>query len=527
MRAIAALTLYPTWALAVLFAVTAVRLGRSARHGLVAACLSLALWMTALVLLAQPAWTALAERLIPSGMLMAGAFIHAGAQLGGGRHQRRLILAAYGLSAAVAISGALAPWWYFGPGVHGPGPLFAPLGVLSALGTVALALWLLAAAARTGGAARWRLIAVAAGSSVGALASGAAIALRIVGVDLVQPLAPLLLVSVLLVGWAVMAGEYGRARRLIGQGLVYALLTATFSAIGLTVFYALVPSLMPGRSLGWWLFVLFCAALPLDGVRLVVVENIGRMLFRRPSGTRDLADEAEQSETRAEQLGRLAELGTVVSAVAHEIRNPLGIIAAQAKLLERAGADAESVAALRAQVERARHFLDDLLRYGKPRPLDLVEVPLDATLQSAVAGVRAQLGAAHEGTRLAVECQVPSVAADRGAVVDVVTALVHNAAVATAEQPDGQVRVHAQADGDAVVIAVEDNGPGVPPEIERTLFQPFVSGRGRDARHPGTGLGLAIARGWVERHGGRLWYERRAGGGARFVARWPRGGAHG
>jgi len=329
----------------------------------------------------------------------------------------------------------------------------------------------------------------------------------------------------LLVGYAVLAGEVGRARRLVTQGLVYALLTATFSAVGLTVFYHLLPWLTPGGgALGWTLFVLFFAALPLDGVRLVLVENIGRALFQKPSGTRDLADEAERSEARADHVERLAEIGTIVSAVAHEIRNPLGIIAAEAKLLERAGASSDSVAALRAQVERARHFVDDLLRYGKPRPLDVREVELPAALESAVAGVRAQLG---EAPALAVECAVPTVEADRGAIVDVVTVLAHNAAIAVGERADGQVRVHAVVEGEHVVISVEDNGVGVPREIEATLFEPFVSGRGRDARHPGTGLGLAIARRWVERHGGTLAHQRPVGGGARFVIRLPRGGARG
>ena len=77
----------------------------------------------------------------------------------------------------------------------------------------------------------------------------------------------------------------------------------------------------------------------------------------------------------------------------------------------------------------------------------------------------------------------------------------------------------------AVVVRVEDNGPGVPAEIESTLFEPFVTGRGRDARHPGTGLGLAIAARWVERHGGSIRHERPRDGGARFVVRWPEGAA--
>jgi signal transduction histidine kinase len=82
--------------------------------------------------------------------------------------------------------------------------------------------------------------------------------------------------------------------------------------------------------------------------------------------------------------------------------------------------------------------------------------------------------------------------------------------------------VRAEGDGPSVVFTVEDDGPGVPSALEKTLFQPFVTGRGRDSTHPGTGLGLAIAARWVERHGGTITHDRPAAGGARFVVRWPR-----
>jgi signal transduction histidine kinase len=95
---------------------------------------------------------------------------------------------------------------------------------------------------------------------------------------------------------------------------------------------------------------------------------------------------------------------------------------------------------------------------------------------------------------------------------------------ALADRPGARLCVGARAAGAAVETLVEDDGPGVPPEIEPRLFQPFVTGRGRDARHPGTGLGLAIAARWLERHGGSLRHERPPAGGARFVARWPRTG---
>ena len=84
------------------------------------------------------------------------------------------------------------------------------------------------------------------------------------------------------------------------------------------------------------------------------------------------------------------------------------------------------------------------------------------------------------------------------------------------------MRITANDVAAGVEVCVEDDGPGVPREIESSLFQPFVTGRGRDAKHPGTGLGLAIAARWVERHGGAIRHERPAEGGARFVVTWPR-----
>src|SRR4029078_12187666 len=95
---------------------------------------------------------------------------------------------------------------------------------------------------------------------------------------------------------------------------------------------------------------------------------------------------------------------------------------------------------------------------------------------------------------------------------EVATVLVTNAAIAM-DGRAGSVRVAAARVGEAIVVRVDEDGPGDPPELEGTLCQPFVTGRGRDARHPGTGLGLAIAARWVERHGGSIRHERRREGG--------------
>ena len=84
--------------------------------------------------------------------------------------------------------------------------------------------------------------------------------------------------------------------------------------------------------------------------------------------------------------------------------------------------------------------------------------------------------------------------------------------------PDGGVvRISSELRDEGVLVHVEDNGPGIPPEIRSRLFQPFVSAGKRN----GLGLGLALSRQTVLEHGGDMWVETVAGHGARFSFRLP------
>jgi signal transduction histidine kinase len=92
------------------------------------------------------------------------------------------------------------------------------------------------------------------------------------------------------------------------------------------------------------------------------------------------------------------------------------------------------------------------------------------------------------------------------------TNLILNAVELSGGQP---VDVLVSRDGDELVVAVEDRGPGIDPEIADRLFEPFVSGRGS------TGLGLAVSLGIAREHGGTIAGRNRAEGGARFEVRLP------
>ena len=85
------------------------------------------------------------------------------------------------------------------------------------------------------------------------------------------------------------------------------------------------------------------------------------------------------------------------------------------------------------------------------------------------------------------------------------------------------MRVAVEADGSRVRLAVEDRGPGVPPDDRERIFEPFVRGRaaGRRGSAAGTGLGLTLVAEHVRILRGRVWAQDRPGGGARFVVELP------
>jgi signal transduction histidine kinase len=269
--------------------------------------------------------------------------------------------------------------------------------------------------------------------------------------------------------------------------------------------------------------LLFTAALAFEPLRQQIQEALGRKIIKRATAS-DLARALVREEARAEQAGRLAELGTFASAVAHEVRNPLGVLSANLKMLERKGADAETIAAMKEQIDRAARFVDDLLKYGRPRPLELRLVDLGATAELALSTSKQGFGRTFEEVEVIIEHAVPAplVEADQAQLVQVLVVIFDNALLALENAPVKKLRLRTAIEGEAVRLAIEDSGPGIPKELEARLFQPFVTGRGRDGPRPGTGLGLAIARSIVERHHGKISANQSSLGGAELEVILPK-----
>jgi PAS domain S-box-containing protein len=228
-------------------------------------------------------------------------------------------------------------------------------------------------------------------------------------------------------------------------------------------------------------------------------------------------------EERIRQLDRLAALGRFTAGVAHEIRNPLGGIAAGVQYLERhlSGEDAqtENVAFLHREIRRLDRIVEDLFRVTHPSPPRRTPEDPRQLAEHAVRSLGS--GPAEQGVEVTVEIPegLPPVAVDPDQIQQVLLNLIKNAVEAVG--PGGSVRLTAAEETagpePGVALRVRDSGPGIPPDALPHVFEPFFT----QGKAEGTGLGLYVSHGIVERHGGELLAGNATDGGAVFTLRLP------
>jgi signal transduction histidine kinase len=289
------------------------------------------------------------------------------------------------------------------------------------------------------------------------------------------------------------------------------------------------PLALDGRPAGWLLVafstepmtrawqrdvragvLLGAATLGLGGVGLALVFWVQQ---------RHLADVA-RLETELVRRQRLAALGDVAAAFAHEVRNPLNAVSMGLQRLraEFAPAPADEyerfVALMQGEVRRLNTIVEQFLALARPLPLTPATFALDTVLHEIADLVAPQARHAGVTVRVAIAGVLPAVTADRDHVKQVVLNLVLNAVQAIGGE--GTVTIGAVSVRDAVVITVEDTGPGVAAEVRGRIFDPYFT-----TKRSGVGLGLTIARRIAEAHGGRLDLEDRPGPGACFAFTLP------
>jgi len=215
---------------------------------------------------------------------------------------------------------------------------------------------------------------------------------------------------------------------------------------------------------------------------------------------------------------RLSTFGQLVGSIGHELRNPLGVIETSLFILKgrQPTGDERTIKHLDRigeQVSIANRIVSDLLDMIRDRPLKREPVRLAEVWQSATAAVQhpAQVSVFARGLE-----ELPPVQGDPNQLRQVFINLLENAVQAVGDA--GTVDLAASVEPGAVVLALEDSGPGVSEVIRRRLFEPLMTTKAR-----GIGLGLPLVKRILERHGGTIAYAPRteSGSGARFVLRLP------
>lgn len=253
-------------------------------------------------------------------------------------------------------------------------------------------------------------------------------------------------------------------------------------------------------------------------VSLALIAGLGWFVYRdliAPLRTRLV-----QSEIVLERQEKLATLGTLAAGIAHEIRNPLTSIKARLYTLDKHikgnSAGLSDSALIGDEITRLERIVQDVLQFARPSEPRFKVVRADAPLRE----VHNLMAAALEQSqvRLALDSQTEGlVSMDVALIKQVLVNLVRNAAEAIEQEGTVTLRAHAsqaKLNGrvqEVAVLEVTDTGKGIPPEVEKRLFDPFFS-----TKEAGTGLGLSIAARIVDKHGGALQYQTQVGRGTTF-----------
>lgn len=254
------------------------------------------------------------------------------------------------------------------------------------------------------------------------------------------------------------------------------------------------------------------AALGLLVVVLAVLVWLGYRVFFAP-----LRGELSAAKALAGQREELANIGTLASGIAHEIRNPLTAMKARAYALKAIVDDPKAIKqaeVIEGEIDRLERVVRSVLDFARPAEVDPEKVKLDEYLDGICEFVGPEL--AEKGIELTCSGAAGMEAKiDAAQMKQVILNLVRNAGEACPES-GGKVEVGGRPGDGHVTIFVRDNGSGIPEEYRAKLFEPFYS-----KKPAGTGLGLSIARNIVRKHGGELSFETADGKGTTFLITLP------
>jgi two-component system sensor histidine kinase PilS (NtrC family) len=226
------------------------------------------------------------------------------------------------------------------------------------------------------------------------------------------------------------------------------------------------------------------------------------------------AAEGERMARRLHEQSALVSIGEMAAVLVHEVKNPLAAVRGALQVIRGrvSATDARIMTEAIARLDGLTELMKDLLLFA--RPPQLRTRPVDVA--SMIGGVLTLLR--HDPAAKDVTIEVSGTTAPVVADVDLVTGVMLNLLLNAVQAMHGQgaIAIRIASDDGCATMAIEDTGPGIPPEVREKLFRPFFS-----TKPGGTGLGLATARRIIEEHGGSIAIDCPARGGTCVTVRLP------
>jgi two-component system, NtrC family, sensor kinase len=221
--------------------------------------------------------------------------------------------------------------------------------------------------------------------------------------------------------------------------------------------------------------------------------------------------------------GKLSALGQVISGVAHELNNPLAAIKGYTDLLLLTSQlDHQTRGALlkvSQESNRAARLVRDLVAFARPEPPRIEPLNVKDLIQNFVEQRRSDLEAKDITLELDLRADTPLALASGEQLQQVIAHLLNNATEAVADLEEGRsIRISSANLDSKIQIRVEDNGPGIDPDVLPRIFEPFFTTKPVGS---GTGLGLSVCYSILLQHRGSIRYEPGTLGGASFVIELP------
>lgn len=228
------------------------------------------------------------------------------------------------------------------------------------------------------------------------------------------------------------------------------------------------------------------------------------------------------------RASKLASLGTLAAGIAHQVNNPLAIMLSTSTVLQDLLAEEKNIpegfrseasrylSMMEMQVERTKSVVATLLEFTQPKEFEIQPVRVNQIVQEAVGFISQHLSMERIKLGVSMEPSEPLVLADPVSLQQVVINVIQNAYDAL--EGEGSIDVSTELATDLVKIKVTDDGPGVPSDLTKEIFEPLFTTK----MTKGTGLGLAVGIMLLERFSGRIYLEDSgAKRGASFVIELP------